>query len=509
MDYIALYRKYRPQTFAEVIGQENIVDILKHQVTNNQVGHAYLFCGGRGTGKTSTAKIFSRAINCTNSHDGEPCNECDICKGILNASIVDIQEIDAASNNSVDNIRAIREDVIYAPAMTKYKVYIIDEVHMLSSGAFNALLKTLEEPPKHVVFILATTEPHKLPVTILSRCQRFEFKRISIANISKQLANICDKNNVTYNEQALTLVAQSADGAMRDALSLLDQIISSGITNIDENAAKASLGIPALTSAFNVIISLLKSDINSAISTTSSVVNDGKDIKYFIWQIVSLTRDALIYKVSENISILNNFSALSEIKELSEYDINKLEEIVILFSELENKVKFSSFPNILLETEIIKYSSPKAQGVVEIRTDNTTPTSTQKSEVNPAMPKSEEIKPTPVQPVSSTATNFNNWSDVLTALKASGKVLLYGALANVKAQIDGSDIILNFTSANSFSKSLLEKPENMEILKNILNKTGKTYNIKCFMEGDTSTNSNDDNDLENRLKNSGVNVTIN
>lgn len=502
MDYIALYRKYRPQTFDDVIGQENITDILKHQILNNQVGHAYLFCGGRGTGKTSTAKIFARAVNCTAHIEGEPCNNCDICNGILSSSIVDVQEIDAASNNGVENIRAIREDVMYAPTVAKYKVYIIDEVHMLSSGAFNALLKTLEEPPKHVIFILATTEPHKLPVTILSRCQRFEFKRISVTNIVKRLAFICNEKNITYSDSALSLIAQSADGAMRDALSLLDQILSSGLTNIDDDNVKASLGIPSLTSAFNVITSLLDNDINPAISTSCDIINDGKDIKYFIWQIISLTRDALVYKVSENISILNNYSALVEIKELAKYDNNKLEELIILFSELENKVKFSSFPNILLETEMIKFcTEPKSVIKTVIKEEKTVAQMVQPV-VKPEPQKTQLPQSTPTTSATTKSLpTFNNWSDILTSLKSSGKVLLYGALANAKAQINNDDIIINFE--NSFSKTLVEKPENLAVLKNILNSSGKNYNIKCELIGsqNTSNNASPLSDLEKQIQN--------
>ena len=198
--YIALYRRFRPITFLDVVDQEQIVKVLKHQISNNQIGHAYLFCGSRGTGKTTTAKIFSRAVNCIRPVNGEPCNECEICKGILNSSITDVMEIDAASNNGVEDIRAIRENVIYAPTLAKYKVYIIDEVHMLSQSAFNALLKTLEEPPENVIFILATTEPHKIPITILSRCQRFEFRRISKEGIAKRLKMVCEENNIKCEE---------------------------------------------------------------------------------------------------------------------------------------------------------------------------------------------------------------------------------------------------------------------------------------------------------------------
>ena len=224
--YQALYRQYRPKTFDEVLGQEHITRTLRQQVLKGNIGHAYLFSGTRGTGKTSAAKILSRAVNCLNPQDGNPCNECEICKGILDESLMDVIEMDAASNNSVDDVRDLKEKVIYPPSRARFKVYIIDEVHMLSKGAFNALLKTLEEPPKHLIFILATTEPERLPQTILSRCQRFDFKRITNKDIVLNMKNITGGLNVEIEDRVLSLIARNSDGAMRDALSLLDQCIS-------------------------------------------------------------------------------------------------------------------------------------------------------------------------------------------------------------------------------------------------------------------------------------------
>ena len=226
MSYTALYRKFRPSTFEEVKGQDHIVQTLRNQIHANRIGHAYLFCGTRGTGKTSVAKIFAKAVNCEHPVDGSPCNECDVCKGINTGSFMNVIEIDAASNNGVDNIRQIRDEIQYTPSSGKYTVYIIDEVHMLSIGAFNALLKTLEEPPSYVLFILATTEPHKIPITILSRCQRYDFKRISIDTIAGRLMELMEKENIEVEEKAIRYVAKAADGSMRDALSLLDQCIA-------------------------------------------------------------------------------------------------------------------------------------------------------------------------------------------------------------------------------------------------------------------------------------------
>ena len=226
MSYTALYRKFRPSTFDQVKGQDHIVQTLKNQINANRIGHAYLFCGTRGTGKTSVAKIFAKAVNCEHPVDGSPCNECETCRGITNGSAMNVIEIDAASNNGVDNIRQIRDEIQYSPSSGKYTVYIIDEVHMLSIGAFNALLKTLEEPPAYVIFILATTEPHKIPITILSRCQRYDFKRISIDTIAARLSELMEKESIEVEEKAIRYVAKAADGSMRDALSLLDQCIA-------------------------------------------------------------------------------------------------------------------------------------------------------------------------------------------------------------------------------------------------------------------------------------------
>ena len=497
MEYVALYRKFRPTTFSDMVGQENIVKILKHQIINNQVGHAYLFSGGRGTGKTSTAKIFARAINCLNPKDGEPCNECEICKGILNSSLVDVQEIDAASNNSVDNIRSIREDVIFAPNMAKYKIYIIDEVHMLSTGAFNALLKTLEEPPKHVIFILATTEPHKIPVTILSRCQRFDFKRISVSDISKRLAYICDKSDVKYNENALNIIANSAEGALRDGISILDQIISSGITEITEENVKETLGISSTKTVASVISSILNNDTKSALNNINELVNSGKDIKYFIWQVITFARDALIYKVTGDTSLLTNFSAAPDIREISKASNEELTTIINEFSELENKIKWATFPNISLETAVIKLCNPvsTASPVKQV--------SAHKEEI-----KVEKTKaPQPATP-KAPKPKFNNWADVMDSLKNTGKMTLYGALIDTTANLLDNTLTINFPKERTFGKSIIEKAENLDLLKGILKEnTGNEYIVKCAIESD-ETVPNTSNETENMLKNSGINVTI-
>ena len=294
MAYIALYRKWRPQTFDEVVEQDSVVSILKNTVMTRRIAHAYLFCGTRGTGKTTLAKIFAKAINCKNPQDGNPCNTCEICRGINSGSILDVSEIDAASNNGVDNIRSIIDESVYSAAQAEYRVDIIDEVHMLSTGAFNALLKTLEEPPRNVVFILCTTEPHKLPVTILSRCQRYDFKRISRDGIVSRLEEICQSLDTEYEIPALQFIAQKADGALRDAISLLDQTIASCDGKITIGAARSASGSLDRASVEDFTEKLLQSDGVTLLQYTDKIFADGRDPSNFIGEIMGILRDIMV-----------------------------------------------------------------------------------------------------------------------------------------------------------------------------------------------------------------------
>ncbi len=321
MAYQALYRKWRPLSFNDVVGQGHIVTTLKNEILSGKAAHAYLFCGTRGTGKTSCAKIFARAINCLNPKDGNPCNECEICRGALDGSVLDIVEIDAASNNGVDNIREIREEVSYSAAQAKYKIYIIDEVHMLSGGAFNALLKTLEEPPAHVVFILATTEAHKLPATITSRCQRFDFKRISVRDIVVRMREIVTAENIDIDIEALELIAQLADGAMRDALSILDQCVGASDGKITLDAARSVLSITSDENISNTVDAIYKKDTVKIISILADIAASGKDMNNFMEMLVNRFRDILVCKVSKTADGLFECSdeTLENIKKASAY----------------------------------------------------------------------------------------------------------------------------------------------------------------------------------------------
>ncbi len=298
MTYQALYRKWRPLTFADVIGQQHITDTLRAQLQGGRLSHAYLFTGTRGTGKTTCAKILARAVNCEHPVNGGPCNECPSCKGILDGSVLDVTEIDAASNNGVDNIRELRDETRYTPAQVKKRVFIIDEVHMLSLGAFNALLKTLEEPPEHVLFILATTELNKVPATILSRCQRFDFRRIGTEDIARRLLDVAANEQIPLSDGAARLIARLADGAMRDALSMLDRAAAAGA--VDENSATAALGILGQDDAVKLAGHLKNGELAAAVGLLGEYYNAGRDMAGVLGQLLSLIRDALLVKTAKD-----------------------------------------------------------------------------------------------------------------------------------------------------------------------------------------------------------------
>ena len=353
--YQALYRKFRPKTFDELLGQSHITTTLKHQVEKGNVGHAYLFSGTRGTGKTSAAKIFSRAVNCLNLQDGNPCNECDSCKGILDETIMDVIEMDAASNNSVDDVRDLRDKVIYPPSRTKYKVYIIDEVHMLSKGAFNALLKTLEEPPKHLIFILATTEPERLPQTILSRCQRFDFKRITNNHIIHNMQNISNSLNIDIEEKALSLIARNSDGAMRDALSLLDQCISFNEGRITYEDATKILGITNEDLIFNMVNDILEKSLEKTLETIDDIIQNGKDIHQFIKDLTYHFRNLMVVKASKNPEeIMESEDLEGIIAQSKQMKLAYILKSLQILTTAEANSKWSTQPRIILEMAIIK-----------------------------------------------------------------------------------------------------------------------------------------------------------
>ncbi len=354
MAYIALYRKFRPKTFEEVVGQEHIEKTLKNQIMHDRIGHAYLFSGGRGSGKTSTAKILARAVNCLHPINGEPCNECEICKQALEGNLVDITEMDAASNNGVDNIRDIREEVEFIPTVAKYRVYIIDEVHMLSTGAFNALLKTLEEPPAHVIFILATTEPQKLPSTILSRCQRFDFRKISVEDIMKRLRYICEESGTKIEENALRMIASLADGAMRDAISILDRCVSDGDEVITEAKIRELSGVPQFEYLLGIVQALLAKEPQEVLKITEKMIQAGKDVNVFLWELIKFVRDLALCYIKEDLMAYNEEERKKMMELTKQKEQNVFLSLIAQLSELQSTMKWATQPSILFETGLVK-----------------------------------------------------------------------------------------------------------------------------------------------------------
>ena len=514
MEYTALYRRFRPKTFDEILGQEHITRTLKNQVISDRVGHAYLFTGCRGCGKTSSAKVLARAINCLNPKDGEPCNECSVCKSALDGSLTDIVEMDAASNNSVDDIRAIRDEVNFLPTVAKYRVYIIDEVHMLSPGAFNALLKTLEEPPKHVKFILATTEPQKLPATILSRCQRFDFKKIPDSDIIINLEKICKESNIEYTEGASNLIAELSEGAMRDALSILERCAQDGENKIDEEKIKDLVGIPKIEYISKIAEEIVNSNGENALITVKNVIDEGKDINNILWEIIKYFRDILLFKSTKEISNVYSKEDAKKIEELSsKIDNERLLNIIYKLSELENDIKWSSQKNIVFQVGILKVCSNETvsleerveklentlkNGTIQVASiqnnglnaeiskkegffaekstqakinEKVTSGEQQASQINSeksAVAKSTESKQNVEKSV--TKNNADFWSNVIETLKEQRMPMLYSNLVNSRGiMLDDMTVGIEFPNGlNSFGKSVIERPENMAEIKRLV-----------------------------------------
>lgn len=362
MSYTALYRKFRPDNFDDVKGQDHIVTTLTNQIKANRIGHAYLFCGTRGTGKTTVAKILAKAVNCEHPVNGSPCNECAMCKAIQAGTAMNVIEIDAASNNGVDNIREIREEVAYRPTEGKYKVYIIDEVHMLSTGAFNALLKTLEEPPSYVIFILATTEAHKIPITILSRCQRYDFHRISIDTIAARLSELLTAEGVEAEEKAVRYVAKKGDGSMRDALSLLDQCISFYLGQVLTYDKVLDVLGAVDTEVFSRLLrKVLSGDVTGSIHVLEDLITGGRELGQFVSDFTWYMRNLLLVKTSENPEEAIDVSSenLKLLKEESGMtDVETLMRYIRIFSDLSNQIRFASQKRVLVEIALIKLCRP-------------------------------------------------------------------------------------------------------------------------------------------------------
>ncbi len=366
MAYAALYRKFRPDYFEEVKGQEHIVTTLRNQIIADRIGHAYLFCGTRGTGKTTIAKLMAKTVNCENPQNGSPCGECKSCKRIAAGVSMNVIEIDAASNNGVDNIREIVDQVSYSPADGKYKVYIIDEVHMLSIGAFNALLKTLEEPPSYVIFILATTEVHKIPITILSRCQRYDFKRITVDTIVERLQEVVEQENVEVEEKALYFIAKNADGAMRDALSLLDQCIVFHYGKVLTYEMVLEVLGAVDTDIFSKLLrKIIKTDVIGCMNLLEEIIIQGKELTQFVTDFTWYLRNLLIVKTSNHAEDIVDMSKenLAHLKEETEMlELEVIMRYIRVLSELVNQIKYASQKRIMVEMTLIKLCKPEMEG---------------------------------------------------------------------------------------------------------------------------------------------------
>ena len=540
MGYTALYRKFRPLTFSEIVGQEHITRTLRNQIVANRVGHAYLFNGSRGTGKTSAAKVLARAINCLNPKDGEPCNECEICKGAINGSLTDIVEMDAASNNSVEDIRSIREEVNFLPTKAKYRVYIIDEVHMLSTGAFNALLKTLEEPPEHVKFILATTEPQKLPATILSRCQRFDFKRISNENIIKRLKIVCDESQIQISEEALKIIAVLSEGAMRDALSILERCVQDGENKIDEDKIRDLVGIPKITYVHNITNAIIDYNVDEALKNVDIVLEEGKDIVNLLWELIKYIKDILVYKASNNLELYSK-DEIEDIKKLCDkISKERLIDLVYELSELENSIKWSTQKAIMFQAGIIKLCNKKAEvsGNIEERVEkiekylrsgkgivsqNSNVNYVQNAPINPTVNNtvnqtrkaasqgtSNSIqKPKVTQKFSTKSEEY--WPQIVSNLKQNGKIVLYTNLINTKAvELNDMTVGIEFPRGMTpFGRTVLEKQENIREISNLVSMAcGKEMQIKYITQEQQINKPNNEDDLKNLANESNIPFNI-
>ncbi len=478
MSYTALYRKFRPSTFEEVKGQDHIVQTLTNQISANRIGHAYLFCGTRGTGKTSVAKIFAKAVNCEHPVNGSPCNQCDVCRGINSGSSMNVIEIDAASNNGVDNIRQIRDEIQYTPSSGKYTVYIIDEVHMLSIGAFNALLKTLEEPPSYVLFILATTEPHKIPITILSRCQRYDFKRISIDTIAGRLMELMEKEQIDVEEKAIRYVAKAADGSMRDALSLLDQCIAFylGQKLTYENVLEV-LGAVDNEIFSRLTRSVIEGDVVSCLNLLDEMVMQGRELGQFVNDYIWYLRNLMLIKTSDGAADMIDASAerIQALKEEAQMtDTDVIMRYIRIFSELSGQIKYSSQKRVLIEIALMKLTKPAMENdisslsnrmaIVEKKIESGQIAA---APVNIPENRQEEPKPKKVweKPVPSDIQEVvNNWGKIRRHISNPYK----SYLENCRFSVKGEDTLLIVFPPGTIGYEGCNKPEVIEMLTNII-----------------------------------------
>ncbi len=483
MSYMALYRKYRPTTFDSIVGQENVTKILKNQIKNQKISHAYIFSGTRGTGKTSAAKIFARAINCLNPHDGEPCNECEVCKNILENNCTDVIEMDAASNNSVENIRQIRQEVVYATVDVKYRVYIIDEAHMLTTSAFNALLKTLEEPPANVVFILATTEQHKIPVTILSRCLRFEFSRINEDDIFKRLEYVLNEEKIEYDVKAIKYIAKIADGGLRDALSILERCITEATDKLKYEDVLRIIGAIDTQLIDEICEGLINLDIDKVLENIDVVVKKGKDLRQLNYQITENMLNRLINEKEEKkklIKIIDRLSKLDNDLRLSSKPVIVMKSCMVELCNVEENLTNNSGTSVDIKPLIQKISNLenkieelKKQRVATVVTN--TPVQRVENKVVEAKKTTEIVE---------SADKFKEEEKLKKLIVENGNLKIYSAIAGARTFI--SENILIVVTNNSFAYSILKQNETIDVIKSIYDQNfGVIDNVYIRLQEDT------------------------
>lgn len=508
MGYTALYREWRPKNFDDVVGQEHITTTLKNEILNDRIAHAYLFCGTRGTGKTSTAKVMAKALNCLNLQDGEPCNECEMCRKINDGLAIDVTELDAASNNGIDKIRDIIDDTKYPPQEAKYKVYIMDEVHMLSVGAVNAFLKTLEEPPKNVIFILATTDPQKLPITILSRCQRFDFKRINQKEISARLRRITDAQNLEYEEKSLNLIARVSDGAMRDALSILDQAIAMGENKINYDDLVSILGLVTNEHLFDITDAIIDRNVEKSMIIVDKLVYSGKDMQLFIKDLIAHFRNLLMVKVTNNPEEVLDMSLenISMVKEQGrKIRVEEIMRAIRILQDAEGNSKVSKQSRLYLELAIIKmckieYDTSNEvilsrinkleeslkNGKIQVSKTELVHELSQNANNNSIytvnktnqIKKAENLINTGSNNDLNSGANTNSsltsddvgraWTEILEKFKAKRAMIIYASIVTAKPySVKNGVVTLEYDATYAFNKARLEKSEYRAIVNEV------------------------------------------
>ena len=526
MEHQSLYRKWRPQTFDDIIGQKHITQTLINAISLNRISHAYIFSGPRGVGKTTTARILAKSLNCEKGPTPHPCNKCERCIRITNGYSMDVMEIDGASNNGVDSIRELRNKVNFAPAEGKYKIYIIDEVHMLSQGAFNALLKTLEEPPPHVIFIFATTDPHKIPSTILSRCQWFNFRRISLADIVAKLKIIVKDEKLNIDDKTLNIIARSSTGSMRDAESALDQIIAYCGKNITSQSVREVLGIIEEEVFFEFIEAIIKNDTLQGIEIINRTSDLGEDASQFIKNLMEYVHNLSLAKVCQK-EILNLKGIFTEdrerlLKQSKTIKLEKLFNIVNYLAEAERKMRYTRHPWILLEMLVIKFTAGENYSLKEVEkekdeyfldfstkkdvSESGKKNAVAREEVPPKKKIRDKVKTKEDSSVQakevSTDLDFNQaWTTILNKIKKTKMAVYSFIIANNLVTIENDKLIIGFNKKYTFHKESLEKQNNKILLQELIKEeTGRLLAIECIINDNGKEDSVLEVEQENKKK---------